>query len=60
MAQSGLLTFVDAQGKTIYQKVVVKGPNKITVPTQQWAKGVYFGRITVGGKVVFKEKIALK
>jgi hypothetical protein len=59
-AQSGLLTFVDAQGKTIFQKVVVKGPNKITIPTQRWAKGVYFGRITVAGKVVYEEKIAIK
>ena len=59
-AQGGALLFIDVNGKTVYEKVLPKGIHKITVPTQQWAKGVYFGRITVGGKVVFEEKIALK
>jgi len=40
-----------------YFKIELK---TIQIQLLGWAKGVYFGRITVGGKVVFEEKIALK
>lgn len=59
-AQNGLLTFVDAQGKVVYEKEIQKGTHKITIPTQQWAKGMYFGKVTVAGKIVFEDKVALK
>jgi len=60
LKETGVLKVTDLTGKVLYTKQLNIGHQKITIPTKNWAKGIYLGQIEVAQKTIFEQKLTLQ